>query len=246
VNTLKTTPEDLMQKLISHGLPVETVPYVPFALKILKRSNFFTLPEFQAGLFEVQDAGSQGVADTVQAKPGDQVLDFCAGAGGKTLAIAPRLKGRGQIFLHDIRLEALAQAKKRLRRAGVQNAQIVHHDDTRRLSLLKGKMDWVLVDAPCSGTGTLRRNPDMKWKFSSEMLQRLVLEQQSIFTQALQYLSPTGRIVYATCSLLSEENDQQVQFFLDHLPVSCEGEFFRSSPFSGMDGFFAATFCRKL
>lgn len=239
VNTLKTTRQALLEALATHEIEAEEAPF-PSAVFLKRRTNLFVLPEFKAGHFEVQDMGSQMVASCVQAKPGESVLDYCAGSGGKTLAIAPSMQHRGQLFLHDIRSQALYEAKKRLCRAGVQNSQIVDHADTRRLKLLRNKMDWVLVDSPCSGTGTLRRNPDMKWKFSEEMVGRLVAEQRQIVAEALPYLKPSGTLVYATCSLLKEENEHQVEFFAQHLNLHPVQTPFRSHPSrGGMDGFFA-------
>ena len=133
-----------------------------------------------------------------------------------------RCKGKGQIYLHDIRSFALQEARKRLKRAGIQNYQILEPDSSH-LSKLKKKMDWVLVDAPCSGTGTLRRNPDMKWKFNEEMLTRLKGQQRMIFEKALSFLKGEGRIVYATCSLLREENQDQVDHFLSTYSLTIEG-----------------------
>ena len=239
-NVLKTTRDVLLEKLRAQGIDVAEEPSAPSALRLSKRVNLFSLPEFKEGLFEVQDAGSQLVGGLVDAQPGESVLDYCAGAGGKTLCFAPKLQNRGQIFLHDIRESALLEAKKRLKRAGIQNAQIVRCDDTPRLRSMKHRMDWVLVDVPCSGTGTLRRNPDMKWKFSDEMVARLVLEQRQIFSLAHTYLKPGGTIVYATCSLLAEENEEQLAYFLRTFPLEVVGQPFRSRPVSGaMDGFFA-------
>ncbi len=179
---------------------------------LLERVNFFSLDAFKEGLFEVQDENSQQVAELVQAKPGDKVLDYCAGSGGKALAIAPKLRESGQLFLHDIRVKALDEAKKRLKRAGIQNAQRLAPGH-KQLKALKGSVDWVLVDAPCSGTGTLRRNPDLKWKFDKERFKNLLEEQRDIFEKALTYVKPGGYIVYATCSLLKEENEEQIIFF---------------------------------
>lgn len=210
-----------------------------------KKLNFFQLPEFKEGLFEVQDEGSQLLAQLIQVQPGEQVLDYCAGSGGKTLAFAPMMQGKGQIYVHDIRTFALQEARKRLKRAGIQNYQILL-PDSPRLNKLKKKMNWVLVDAPCSGTGTLRRNPDMKWKFQPEMLERLVGQQRTIFEKALSFLHPQGRIVYATCSLLKEENQKQVEHFLTTYPLVVEGNFFQTLPtIRGMDGFFGVVLKKR-
>lgn len=245
-NSLKTTREELIAALQGQGIDAQEDPSTPYAIRIVRRVNMCALPEFQAGLFEIQDAGSQLVANLVDGSPGDSVLDFCAGAGGKTLAFAPKLHNRGQIFLHDIRLEALFEAKRRLRRAGIQNAQTILHTDERRLSLLKGNMDWVLVDVPCSGTGTLRRNPDQKWKYSYAMRDRLIEEQKAIVAEACSYVKPHGRLVYATCSLLRKENEEQCEYFSKTHSLTAVGEPFRSCPKPlSMDGFFAVVFQRQ-
>jgi 16S rRNA (cytosine(967)-C(5))-methyltransferase len=245
-NLLKTDRDTLFKEFISQGYEVSKGLESETAICFHRKCNFFILPEFTEGKFEVQDEASQIVAQMVQPKLQQQVLDFCAGSGGKTLAFAPYLKGTGQIFLHDVRLHALYEAKKRLKRAGIQNAQIVHAKETARLQKLKKNMDWVLVDAPCTGTGTLRRNPDMKYKFSESMLTRLVSEQKVIFEQALSYVKPGGMIVYATCSILKEENEKQVAHFLATYPIELVGSPFQSVPAIGKkDGFFASTF-RKI
>jgi len=210
-----------------------------------RKINFFELEEFKQGFFEIQDEGSQLLAGMVQAEPGEHVMDYCAGSGGKTLAFAPQMQNRGQIYLHDIREWVLDEAKKRLRRAGIQNAQFVK-PESQSLKKLKQKMDWVMADVPCSGTGTLRRNPDMKWKYDKEMLERLVGQQRMIFEKALSFVKPGGRIVYGTCSLLKEENQEQIEHFLKTYPVTLEGDPFQCLPISGgMDGFFGAVFRRN-
>lgn len=236
-NTLKTTRNELL-KLWQGKYEVEPCSLAPEGINFLKKINFFSLPEFKQGFFEVQDEGSQLLANLVQCTPEQLVLDFCAGSGGKTLAFAPLMKNKGQIFLHDVRPYALQDAKKRLRRAGIQNAQIIQAENPN-LKKLKKKMDWVLVDAPCTGTGTLRRNPDMKWKFSLEMMQRLVGQQRTIFEKALSFMKPEGRIVYGTCSLLPQENEQQIDHFIKTYRLKIEGQIFQSFPSpGGMDGFF--------
>jgi len=154
VNALKTTREQLKERLRNYCDLQECI-HSPYGLVFAQRLNFRVLPEFRDGFFEVQDEGSQLVAELIKPKPGDVVLDFCAGSGGKSLAMAVPMNQRGQLYLHDIRKPALAEARKRLRRAGIQNAQVIG-DDSPHLAKLKKNCDWVLVDAPCSGTGTLR------------------------------------------------------------------------------------------
>lgn len=212
-NLLKTSRESLIEKLSEEGVRVRPSERVSSAIEILQKVQFFSLNAFKEGLFEVQDENSQKVADCVLASPGDIVLDYCAGSGGKALAIAPRLKGKGQLYLHDIRIRALDEAKKRLSRAGIQNAQRLAPDHPQ-LKKLVGQVDWTLVDAPCSGTGTLRRNPDLKWKFDPDRFEKLLCEQREIFKSALKFVRPRGHIVYATCSILKEENADQTAYFL--------------------------------
>lgn len=237
INELKITRDEMLN-LWGDQYEIEPCKQAPNGITFLKKLNFFSMPEFKKGYFEVQDEGSQLLANLVQCEAGQLIMDFCAGSGGKTLAFAPIMQNTGQIFLHDVRSYALQDAKKRLRRAGIQNAQIVQDEDPK-LKKLKKKMDWVLVDAPCSGTGTLRRNPDMKWKFRMEMLQRLMGQQRSIFEKALSFMKPEGRIVYGTCSLLPQENESQLNHFLKTYQLKIEGKIFQSFPsLGGMDGFF--------
>lgn len=243
VNTLKISREDLLTRW-REEFQVRPCKLASQGITFLQKVNFRALEDFKAGLFEVQDEGSQLVAGLVKAKPGDVVLDFCAGAGGKALAIAPLMQGRGQLYLHDIRKDALLEARKRLRRAGIQNAQTIS-ENAPHLRKLKHSCEWVLVDAPCSGTGTLRRNPDMKWRFESEWVGRLQGQQRSIFERALSYLKPTGRIVYATCSLLTEENEVQADHFAQTYDLVVE-KTFKSLPVeNGMDGFYGIVFSKR-
>lgn len=244
-NLLKTTREALLKQWKGQHKAF-ACKYASTAIRFEEKINFFGSAEFKAGLFEVQDEASQLIADLVAIKPGDRFLDYCAGSGGKSLAIAPKLGGRGQLFLHDIRPLALQEAKKRLKRAGVQNAQPLPADSPNK-KLIKERMDWVLVDAPCTGTGTLRRNPDMKWKFDEQMLDRLVLEQRQIFAEAITYLKLGGHIVYATCSVLPKENQLQAAYFLENFPLEQIGEPFSSIPLPNeMDGFFGIVFKKKV
>lgn len=230
VNLLKTTPKTLLERW-KDKFKLSPCKHAKAGLQFEKREPLFSLPEFKEGLFEVQDEGSQLIADLVEVKPGDQVLDYCAGSGGKTLAFAPAMQGKGQIYLFDNRPWILQEARKRLKRAGVQNAQFI---------LPKKKVDWLLVDAPCSGTGTLRRNPDAKWKIDKAMVQRLIEEQRNIVKEALTHLKPGARLVYATCSLLPEENELQVEYFLKNHPLVLEKTLTLPPEEAGMDGFFGA------
>lgn len=242
VNPLRSSPDALLERLQTMIPSAKACERAPLGIELPPRTLVTQLEEFRTGQFEIQDEGSQIVAGLCAARPGDEVLDFCAGAGGKALAIASGMQGRGQLFLHDVRERALAEAKCRLRRAGVQNAQVVHAG-SRALRCLSGRCDWVFVDAPCSGTGTLRRNPDMKWRFSKEDLAELVLLQRRILAEAMTCVKPQGRLVYATCSILPQENQRQREW-LEQQGWQCRQEW-QSLPESGkMDGLYGAVFER--
>ncbi len=244
VNLLKISRSALLESWQGR-YKVSPCRFSPNGIRFDEKINFFGMDEFKKGYFEIQDEASQMIAGLIAIEPGMRFLDYCAGSGGKSLAIAPRLAGRGQLILHDIRPRALLEARKRLKRAGIQNAQPLPADSPNK-PRLKLKMDWVLVDAPCTGTGTLRRNPDMKWKFTTDTLERLVQEQRQIFEEALTYLKPGGHIVYATCSILPQENQHQAAFFLERHPIEQAGEVFSSSPAAHeMDGFFGIVFKKR-
>jgi 16S rRNA (cytosine967-C5)-methyltransferase len=244
INTLKASRDEMLARW-KELYDVSSCAFAPNGIVFNRKINFYDMPEFKEGFFEVQDEGSQLLAELVQAGPGQSVMDYCAGSGGKTLAFAPRMQNTGQIFLHDLRKHALFDCRKRLRRAGIQNAQVVHAGDAKLKKLKKG-MDWVLVDAPCTGTGTMRRNPDMKWKFDEEMLVRLLGQQRVIFEKALSFLKTEGHIVYATCSILNEENENQVSHFKKIYNLEIVGNIFESLPlYGGMDGFFGAVLKKK-
>ncbi len=234
VNLLKTTRDALMHKWKEKFLVTSCGQA---GLQFQKREPLFALPEFKEGLFELQDEGSQFIADQIEAEPGQSVLDYCSGSGGKTLAFAHRLQGKGQIYLYDIRKSALYEARIRLKRAGIQNSQIIF--DPKKLR----PVDWILLDVPCSGSGTIRRNPDQKWKIDAKMVESLVSTQRTIINQALKYLKPGGSLVYATCSLLFQENQNQVEYILKNFPLTLKKEPILLLPKEGgMDGFFCATF----
>lgn len=239
VNTLKIQRKILFNRW-KNTYNISLCNYSKQGIVFHEKINFFALDEFKKGLFEIQDEGSQLIASLLDISSTDLVLDYCAGGGGKTLAFAPKMENKGQIFLYDIRQTALIQAKKRLKRAGIQNAQIVL--DISNLKKHKKKFDYILTDVPCSGSGTLRRNPDMKWKFSMDSLKNLIKEQREIFDKALTYLKPSGKIIYSTCSILNEENIDQINFFINKHSLKLEQKPFISIPKKNqMDGFFAAT-----
>lgn len=243
VNLLKTSRENLLK--IWEPQLAATCGLFHTAIILPKRVNFFTLPEFKLGHFEVQDEASQRLADLVAVEPGQLALDFCAGSGGKSLAIAPKMQGKGQLFLHDIRENALVEAKKRIKRAGIQNAQLLLPSSSQKKALYE-KFDWVLVDVPCSGTGTMRRNPDMKWRFTTKMLRKIIQEQRQIFEQALRFVKPGGHIVYMTCSVLQLENEEQTQYFKKTFSLNTSSSAFNTLPLdtNDPDGFYGQVFVK--
>lgn len=244
VNALKGSREELLKQL-PREFEAHLSLHAPCGIVLKKRESLFSLESFRSGWFELQDEGSQLIAEKIEAKPGDWVIDLCAGSGGKSLALAPRLEGKGQMFLGDIRPKALVEAKVRLKRAGVQNAQTLtsDHPTWRRL---KTSADWVLTDVPCSGTGTLRRNPDMKEKIDESSIARLIALQREIVKKAIAFLKPGGRICYATCSLLKVENQSQVDYFCSHYNLElCLPIFQTLIVENGPDGFFAAVMKKK-
>jgi 16S rRNA (cytosine967-C5)-methyltransferase len=261
VNTLKTTREELLEGLRSEAFDVSPTPLSPVGIRLAKRAPIFTSQFFKAGHFEVQDEGSQMVALLVDAKAGDKVVDFCAGAGGKTLAIAAMMKNKGRILAWDNSEKRLSQIKERLKRAGVDNVQIhaIENEHDQFIKRHKASCDRVLVDAPCSGTGTWRRNPDIKWRFNEKDLQEVLAVQQSILQSAARLVKPGGRLIYATCSILQSENERQVEEFLknvNNFRVVCARKLWDKNSFDGdadaasylsvtphqdgVDGFFAA------
>ncbi|MFG1402171.1 RsmB/NOP family class I SAM-dependent RNA methyltransferase [Xanthobacter sediminis] len=222
VNTLKATPEDARAAL-SHLKP-EPGRWSPLALRITldaegKAPPVSAEPAFIKGEVEVQDEGSQIVAILAQPLPGTQVLDLCAGAGGKTLEFAALMDNKGQIYAHDADIRRLKPMHERLARAGVRNVQVrAPRGAENVLSDLEGHMDLVLVDAPCTGTGTWRRNPDAKWRVRPGALAQRTAEQAKILEDATRYVKPGGRLAYVTCSLLDEENGAQIRALLANHP----------------------------
>ena len=215
VNTFKTKREAAQSVLEAAGIEAALTPFSPWGLRIHGRPALQKLPLFTQGEVEVQDEGSQLLALLTDAKRGEMVVDFCAGAGGKTLALGAAMRNTGRLYAFDVAGHRLEALKPRLARSGLSNVypiQIAHERD-ERIKRLAGKIDRVLVDAPCSGLGTLRRNPDLKWRQSPKSVQELSLKQTAILAGAARLLKPGGRLVYATCSLLASENEAVCQAF---------------------------------
>lgn len=222
VNTLKSTRERVVKSLARFD-PAEasiapnglTMPAGP---RDARTPNVTTDEGYQKGWFEVQDQGSQIVAALANARPGEQALDLCAGAGGKTLALAAAMDNRGQIFAYDSDRSRLAPIYERLKRNGARNVQ-VRAPEAGALDDLRGKMDRVVIDAPCSGTGTWRRRPDTKWKLTSDLLAQRVADQAAVLAEGQAYVKLGGTLIYITCSILPEENDDQIAAFKSAYPA---------------------------
>ena len=211
-NLLKGKATALQKKLAEAGVAAETVPEAPAALRVMGRPALTRLPLFENGWFELQDAGSQAIAECGAARRGERVIDFCAGAGGKTLALAARMRNQGQVLAFDTDEARLSRLGPRLKRAGVDIVTQMRLKDSHdaRLARYQGWADLVLVDAPCSGSGTLRRHPDLKWRLQPQEVAHYRQLQRQIMAAAARLLRPGGRLVYATCSLLADENEAQM------------------------------------
>ncbi len=262
VNALKADTARALKALAPFN--PQTSDFLPNAIRVAapaaseRAAPVEAAPEFEKGWFEVQDLGSQIAAACAGEIVGKQVLDYCAGGGGKTLSLAAAMANKGQLYAYDSDARRLTDTVRRSQRAGVRNLQIrspIHPDP---LAGLEGKMDMVFVDAPCTGSGTWRRHPDAKWRVTPEQLARRMDEQDAVLTGAAPYLKPGGRLIYVTCSLLAEENEDRITAFLAANPdfsatpaigpadafLTAEG-FLRLTPLSaGTDGFFVAVLCR--
>ena len=247
-NTLNTTKKELQRILQEESIFTEFIPNHEDALRLIERANVFRTEAFKNGYFEVQDASSQLVAEYLDVEPGMKVIDTCAGAGGKTLHLASFMKNKGQIIAMDIYESKLRKLKVRARRNKVHNIDTRVIDSTKPIKKLYGKADRVLIDAPCSGLGVLRRNPDSKWKLQPEFLDNIKKVQQDILQQYSKMVKHGGKLVYATCSVLPSENQNQIAEFL----ASESGKDFKLvkdnkvlAHISGFDGFYMAQLERE-
>ena len=215
VNVFKEKRAAAQAELAKAAIKTEVTPYSPWGLRAVGKPQLSKLPAFVRGAIEVQDEGSQLLALLVDAKRGEMVVDFCAGAGGKTLALGASMRSTGRLYAFDVSAHRLDALKPRLARSGLSNvhpAAIAHERDDR-VKRLAGKIDRVLVDAPCSGLGTLRRNPDLKWRQGPKGIEELAAKQTAILESAARLLKPGGRLVYATCSVLPQENEDIAEAF---------------------------------
>jgi 16S rRNA (cytosine967-C5)-methyltransferase len=210
VNTFTAKREDVQKELQLAGIAARPTPYSPWGLRIDGKPALTRLDAFARGAVEVQDEGSQLLALLTDARRGQMVVDFCAGAGGKTLALGAAMRNTGRLYAFDVSAHRLDNLKPRLARSGLSNVHpaAIAHERDERIKRLAGKIDRVIVDAPCSGLGTLRRNPDLKWRQTPKGLAELTAKQAAILDSAARLLKPGGRIVYATCSLLRAENEE--------------------------------------
>ncbi|HET9734786.1 MAG TPA: RsmB/NOP family class I SAM-dependent RNA methyltransferase [Burkholderiales bacterium] len=264
VNLAKLDRDAALAKLQASGIEAQATPYSPAGIRVAGKPAINRHALFTSGAIEVQDEGSQLLAYLLAPRRGEMVADYCAGAGGKTLALAMLMRGTGRLYAMDVSARRLAELAPRAARAGVTSVHplVLSGESDARAKRLAGKIDRVLVDAPCSGFGTLRRNPDLKWRHGAEAVAELAAKQARILEAAARLLKPGGRLVYATCSILPEENESIADAFAaahaDFVPLSCKdllaaqrielpcAERLRLWPHvHGCDGFFAAAFERR-
>ena len=247
-NTLKGTKENLRNTLMDLNIETEYLKDQPEALVLKERANVFLTDAFKQGLFEVQDANSQLVAGFLDVKPGMRVVDTCAGAGGKTLHIASLMENKGQLIAMDLYESKLKQLKLRAKRNGAFNIEYRIIDTTKVIKKLHEKADRVLIDAPCSGLGVLKRNPDSKWKLQPEFIDNIRKVQSEVLESYSKIVKPGGKLVYATCSVLPSENQEQIQKFLK-TEIGQQFTFVEDRKLlaseSGFDGFYMALLERK-
>jgi 16S rRNA (cytosine967-C5)-methyltransferase len=263
VNTLKITRDEARARLAADGIETSPTPYSPVGLRAAGKPALQRHPLFASGAIEIQDEGSQLLCYLVAPKRGEMVVDFCAGAGGKTLFLGEMMRSQGRLYAFEVSARRLSNLKPRLARSGLSNVHPVLIQDERdnHIKRLAGKIDRVLVDAPCSGFGTLRRNPDLKWRHTARAITELAAKQARILTAAASLCKPGGRLVYATCSVLPAENEAIVDSFLAEHPefapgdagqelsragIALDGHLLRLYPHRhGCDAFFAAVMQRR-
>lgn len=252
VNTLKATPETVIKELQAEQVEAEVVVHkdfdFPVALKLKRRKNVFITQAFRKGYFEMQDAASQQVANLLQVEPGQRVVDACAGAGGKSLHLAALMKNKGKIISMDIHEWKLKELKTRAARGGVDIIETKWIENSKVIKRLENTFDRVLLDVPCSGLGVLRRNPDTKWKLSIDEIERLQVLQREIIFDYSKLAKANAVMVYATCSILHRENEEQVKWFLsteEGQKWNLEKEMRLWPHTHGFDGFYGARLRRK-
>jgi 16S rRNA (cytosine967-C5)-methyltransferase len=268
VNTVKANREEVLAKMIAENISnednIKIMPYSPIGIRMPNRVGISKHILFTEGKIEVQDEGSQILSYLVAPKRGQMVADLCAGAGGKTLALGALMRNTGRLYAFDVSEKRLNNLGKRLKRSGLSNlnAQVINNENDLKLKRLNGKFDRVLVDAPCSGLGTLRRNPDLKWRQTEQDVIELNVKQTNILARAAKLTKAGGRVIYATCSLLTEENEAIAEAFLNTHPdfslvpanevlaqqqIKLDtGKYLNLLPhIHGTDGFFAAVFEKK-
>lgn len=249
VNTLKTTKEKVRAILMDLDIATTYLNNQPDTLVLTERANVFLTDAFKEGLFEVQDASSQLVAPYLDVEPGMRVVDTCAGAGGKTLHLASLMQNKGQLIAMDLYESKLKQLKIRAKRNGAFNIEYRIIDTTKVIKKLHEKADRVLIDAPCSGLGVLKRNPDVKWKLQPDFIDNIKKVQAEILESYSKIVKPGGKLVYATCSILPSENQEQIKRFLTTTEIGKEFSFIKETKIlasqSGFDGFYMAQLERK-
>jgi 16S rRNA (cytosine967-C5)-methyltransferase len=263
VNLLKTTVDECRATLAREGVAAETTPVAPTGLRLKTRADLNVLRSFKDGWFEVQDEASQLIAPLLEPRPGQRIIDTCAGGGGKTLHIGVLMRNQGTLVAIDSDQRRLGEIRPRVERAGLAIVEYVQHQHPHQLRRYDGSADGVLVDAPCSGVGTFRRNPGEKLRLEESQIAGLVRAQESILQRSAQMVRPGGRLVYSTCTLLARENEDRVDAFLAKNPefslldapailrrqqivVTGDTAYLKMLPHqTGTDGFFAAAFERK-
>ena len=244
-NSLKISAENLVKILKEEGVNSFVLRGYPDAIQLEEKKNVFLASAFKEGFFEVQDASSQKIAELLDVKEGMRVVDACAGAGGKTLHIAALMKNKGQIIALDIYEWKLAELKRRAKRAGAFNIETRFIEDNKVIKRLHNTADRLLIDAPCSGLGVLKRNPDSKWKIDEDFINRIKTEQENILQNYSKILKKGGKMVYATCSILPSENGEQVRKFLAENTEFALVKEENIMPSDGYDGFYMALIERK-